>query len=161
MKIHTTLLTILILIILPSDTIAQDDLPENTIARLGKGTINDSKYVAGGTQFAVATSRGICIYNAAIDEQPILLRRHKSPVTSLALTPDSNTLASADQEGVINLWHAYTLDHQREFRNQNRIDVLTFDGTGKTLVAGNFLGSIDIWDTETGMKKFGFSTSKI
>ena len=39
-------------------------LPEGAITRFGKGTINDIKFSPDGTQFAVATTIGVWIYDS-------------------------------------------------------------------------------------------------
>ena len=57
-----------ITILCPSIIYAQDytrwDLPEDAIARLGKGRISDMQYSPDGARLAVATSIGIWVYDA-------------------------------------------------------------------------------------------------
>ena len=48
-------------------------LPEGAITRFGKGTVNDIKFSPDGTQFAVATTIGVWIYDAKTGNENSLL----------------------------------------------------------------------------------------
>lgn len=82
----------------------QWELPENAIARLGKGWINAMKYSPDGTVFAVATSVGIWLYDTENYQETALLARNNKGVEGLVFSPDGATLASAERSGGITLW---------------------------------------------------------
>ena len=84
------------------------------IARLGNGTIHETKYSLDGTRIAVAGGIGIWIYDTATYQESALLPGHTSWVNSVALSPDERTIASGGRwwERSIRLWsgrHVRTL----------------------------------------------------
>ena len=56
-----------------AQVLSQKHLPEAATVRLGKGAINDIEYSPDGTQFAVAGSIEIWIYDAHIYQEVDLL----------------------------------------------------------------------------------------
>jgi WD40 repeat protein len=72
------------------------------LARLGKGAANDIAYSPDGSILAVASSLGFYLYN---DQQRLLdVIETDSPVTSLAFSPDNETLAAGLTDGVVQFW---------------------------------------------------------
>ena len=111
MKKVLFLILVFSMVYLPS-SFAQDytqwELPEGTIARLGKGRINDMEYSPDGTVFAVATSVGIWLYDTETYQETALLARNNKGVEGLVFSPDGTTLASAETFGGITLWDVKT-----------------------------------------------------
>ena len=70
-------------------------LPEGAKARLGKGRISGNiAYSPDGARLAVASSIGIWLYDAGTYQEVALLTGHTDSVSSVAFSPDGNTLAS-------------------------------------------------------------------
>ena len=85
------------------------------IARLGEGTIHETKYSLDGTRIAVAGGIGIWIYDTATYQESALLPGHTSWVNSVALSQDERTIASGGRwwERSIRLWSADTCAHSQ------------------------------------------------
>ena len=83
-------------------------LPEGAKIRLGKGVINDITFSRDGTQFAVATSIGIWIYDAQTGKALALLTGHEREVKAVAYSLNGRTFTSVDAGGETRLWDATT-----------------------------------------------------
>lgn len=82
----------------------QWELPEGTIARLGKGHINDMEYSPDGTVFAVATSIGIWLYDTQTYQETALLARNNKDVERITFGPEGTILAGKERFNGITLW---------------------------------------------------------
>ena len=81
------------------DSFAQDytqwHLPKGAKARLGKGLFSGKiQYSPDGTRLAVVGFSRIWIYDTQTYQDLALLTGHQERVTSLAFSPDGETLAS-------------------------------------------------------------------
>ncbi|MDE0327444.1 MAG: hypothetical protein OXN27_26245, partial [Candidatus Poribacteria bacterium] len=88
-------------------------LPEGAIARLGKGRIYSIAYLPDRQRLAVATGIGIWIYDAETGKELDLLTGHTGFVSTVAFSPDGNTIASGGYDETIRLWDVQT---RREIR---------------------------------------------
>ena len=88
-------------------------LPEGTIARLGKGTVNGITYSPDGTQLVVTSSIGLWVYDAQTYEALTLFTGHTDIVSSAAYSPDGTTLASGSWDNTIRLWNTKTGQHKK------------------------------------------------
>ena len=78
----------------PSSNVAYSkwQLPEGAITRFGKGTINDIKFSPDGTQFAVATTIGVWLYEAKTGRELSLLNGDGPNILHIAYLSDGNAL---------------------------------------------------------------------
>ena len=115
MKITATLLILLVLLL--PNALAQEytrwALPEGTIVRLGKGSVNEIRYSPDGARLAVASSIGIWLYDTTTHQEVALLTGHRGSVNSVAFSPDGSVLASAGWDETVRLWDAVTGEHKR------------------------------------------------
>ena len=130
-------------------------LPENALARFGKGRIIQMKYSPDGKQLAVATPIGIWLYDAQNGKELNLLTGHRSEVNSVAYSPDGSTIATGAWDGV-KLWDAVTGDFKVTISNI-AVRSMTFSPDGSTIVAGTDLGPLHFWDAATGLNKAKFT----
>ena len=82
----------------------QWELPEDAIARLGKGRINDMEYSPDGTVFAVATTVGIWLYDTETYQELALLARNNKGVERITFGPEETILAAKERLNGITLW---------------------------------------------------------
>ena len=131
-------------------SVAQDytrwSLPERAKARLGKGWIFDIAYYPStvqiayspnGTRLAVASSIGIWLYDAHTGAEVTLLTRHTDRISSVAFSPDGETLASGGQEGTLLLWDVGSGQLKAILEgHRGNVTFVAFSPNGKTLVSG-------------------------
>ena len=83
------------------------NLPENAIARYGKGVMGGSDraiaFSPDGKHFAAATGAGIWIYDAQTYRELDLLTGHTRVVRAIAFSPDGKTLASGARDSIVKL----------------------------------------------------------
>jgi len=140
-------------------TFAQDytqwELPEGTIARLGKGRINDMQYSPDGTILAVATTIGIWIYDTETYQERALLANNNRGVEKILFNPEGTVLASAERLRGITLWDVASGKIMKTVSNDASFDrIMLFSPDGATLISGSSDHTIRLWDVSTGTLKF-------
>ena len=137
------------------NTFAQVDLPEGATKRIGKGAIWEMAYSPDGTRLAVASSIGVWLYDAQTGAELKLLTGHAYAATSIAFSPDGQTLATGGDwpDRTIRLWDAATGAHTRtldvsEFSGGS----LAFSPGGKTLAGETYNKKVRLWNAETGAR---------
>ena len=103
--------------------VSQWSLPENAVARIGKGQITDMTYSPDGKLLAVGTPIGAWLYDAQTGDEVALLTgvtntelsnylnlKHKqlNQRPSVAFSPDGKTIAIAGWDQKIRLWDVQT-----------------------------------------------------
>lgn len=144
--------------ILPENS--QWHLPKDKSAVLNTSGINDVQYSPDGTHLAVASSVGIWLYNMNSEEEPALLTTDIPGVFSVSFSPDGQTLASGDNDGLVRLWNIDARKYEeifimnREMLNQ-QVTHVSFNRNGDTLVSANIYEA-NLWDvaTKTHKEKF-------
>lgn len=130
-------------------------LPEGAKARFGKGyKTGSSIFSDDGTRFAISSSVGLWIYDVFTAQEVALLTNHPSEFTVLAVSPDGDILASAN-ENVISLWEIHTDHRITEFtEHSENITTLVFSPDGKILASASEDKTIRLWDAITGRLLF-------
>lgn len=100
---------------------AQWQLPEGATLRLGKGHIRDIKFAPDGTQFVVATSIGVWLYDAHTGLEIARLNEKARNIKTVAFSPDGKTLTSSDYTGNIQTWDILTAKLRATFLGPKRI----------------------------------------
>ncbi len=81
-------------------------IPEDAIARLGKGGINLMQFSPDGTKLAVGTDVGMWIYNVATGQETPLFPVHTGEVNALAFSSDGSRLASGGRyDSGLHIWN--------------------------------------------------------
>ncbi len=131
----------------------QWELPEDAIARLGKGWINAMKYSPDGTVFAVATSVGIWLYDTETYQETALLARNNNGVERLVFSPDGATLASAETFSGITLWDVKArIPKKTGLYNSSFYSNLVFNLDGKIFAHAEYK-DIYLYNAVTGETK--------
>ena len=145
----------------------QWELPEGTIARLGKGRINHMKYSPDGTVFAVATTVGIWLYDTETYQETALLAHNNKGVERIVFNPEGSILSSGEQFKGITLWDVTEQKLMKTFKEGSGI---YFSSDGQTFAHLNseeiyLPKKIYLYDIVTGEDKHilkgdqGFITS--
>ena len=137
------------------------NLPENAIARFGKGVMGGSDravaFSPDGTRFAVATGAGIWIYDAKTYREISLLTGPTGVVRTVAFSPDGKTLASGANDRTIKLWNIETGDVVTCSGHRGHVESVAFSPDGKMIVSGAEDSTVRLWNTENGQNLATFT----
>ncbi len=121
-------------------------LPDGAKARLGKGTINDIKFSPDGTQFAVATTIGVWLYDAKSGNEVSLLKGDRHNILHITYLSDGSIL-----RGVINSYNYLRVIHWNTTTGKHLSSIQDTEN-GKYLYTSDF--------SENGMRLAGIEVSK-
>ena len=149
------ILTFLTLVFLPN-TFAQRDaepeLPVGVKAYIkcsGKITGN-IQYSPDGKELAVASNKGIWIYNARTGAEVALLSGHQGDVLAIAYALNGKMLASAGRDETVRLWNPQTGESLATLTGHDGLVTgVAFSSDGKQLVSGSGDATVCLWSTET------------
>ena len=155
-----SLITLLLMTVMLANGFAQDNtkvgLPDEAIARLGKGGINLMRFSPDGTRLAVGTDVAVWLYDVSDGKETVLFTGHGGQVNALAFSPDGKILASGGfANPVIQLWDLETDNKLVTFKLAERHDSVTalaFSKNNTTLMSLDKFGDITRWDIVTGSK---------
>ena len=137
------------------------NLPENAIARFGKGVMGGSDravaFSPDGQRFAVATGAGIWIYDAQTYREMALLTGHTGVARTIIFSSDGKTLASGARDRTIKLWNLETGDVITCIGHRRGVESVAFSPDGKMIVSGAEDSTVKLWSTENGKNFAAFT----
>ena len=150
--IYSVLITLLVATNIYSQTFPQWQLPDNATMRIGKGVAQGIAYHPDGTKIAVSTRIGIWIYDVETGEALNLFTADTSTFSSLAFSPDGNTLVSDIHGNRLCMWDANTGRKIRTIFGHSHpsINDIEFSPDGTMFATGGSGSTVRIWEAETG-----------
>ena len=140
-------------LLLSNASLAQDHtqwhLPEGAKIRIGKGAVSDITFSPDGTQFAVATSIGIWIYDAKTGAEITVLKQPDRGYGKIAFSPDGNVLACAtgsNGRGEVQLWDQAAGQLVTTLPSATGIASLFFSEDGTKLACAGSFGRVHVWE---------------
>ena len=131
------------------------DLPKGAIERFGKGWVRDIVFSPDGSQFAVATTTGIWIYDSHTGKQINRFEGHMGGANAISYSRNGQLLAASHQDLTIRLWEP-TSKNQKEpipalRGHKDKIYAVTFssDGNSSMLASASADKTIRLWDPHT------------
>ena len=130
----------------------EPQLPEGVKTRIkcsGK-IMGNIQYSPDGKELAVASSKGIWIYDARTGAEVALLSGHNGDVLAIAYAPNGKTLASAGRDETVRLWNPKTGENLATFTGHGGlVTSIAFSSDGKQLFSGSGDGTVRLWSTQT------------
>ncbi len=156
-RLFLTILVFLILFLAYNSTIFSQDytqlnLPEHAKARLGKGTILDIQLSPDGNRLAISSTTGVWLYDVSMNARNTPLIRFDTQYTStMAFSPDSETLATSGYDKMMRFWNADTGELRLKFDTPDGpFRSMKFSPDSKTLISQNWNGVVWIWNVTNG-----------
>jgi len=103
-----------------------------------------------GQKLAVAHPGRIVLLDAATAEIIQKLTRQETKVDWLSFSDDGRTLATANEDGAIQIWDLVNGQVARTIAGAGRITALCFAPAGRILASASEDGSVSLWDLQTG-----------
>ena len=143
------------------------ELPEEAIARLGKGKVSDVAFSPDNEFLAVATSIGLWWYELATMEPVALWETERGLVSAVSFSNDGKSVATGNIDGNVKVWETQSQRSVLEIGKRvlnGRVSQLTFSPDGKHLAAShtfaNWVGTVPVWSVETGAPIVEFTVEK-
>ncbi|RKU13102.1 hypothetical protein C6503_16260 [Candidatus Poribacteria bacterium] len=130
-------------------------LPENAIARLGRGSVKDVAFSPDGMHLAAATDIGLWWYELATMQPVALWETERGMVSAVSFSHDGQWIATGNADGIVKVWT--TQDQQcimeiGQRRLNHGVAQLTFSPDGQYLAASHYhFHSVSVWSTKTGV----------
>ena len=139
---HLLSISVILIIVIYANGFCQDNtqvgLPEDAIARLGKGGINVMQFSPDGTRLAVGTDVGVWLYDVPDGKETALFTKRTGQVNALAFSHDGKMLVSGGaNSGFLNpeiyLWDVNTDSKQAIFMSTGSPAAFAFSQDNATL----------------------------
>ena len=98
-----------------------------------------------------ATGGDVGLWDTASGRRTATLTE-SSPVSSVAFSPNGQTLAAGDEGGDVGLWDTASGRRTATLTESNLVDSVAFSPNGQTLAAGDTGGYVGLWDTASGQQ---------
>ncbi|MCG9128500.1 PD40 domain-containing protein [Candidatus Poribacteria bacterium] len=157
-KINRILVLIPVFLLFSYNCFSEDyatwNLPEDALARLGKGEINQITYSPDSKYIAIASSIGLWIYDSNSGQPVDLITASRKNFKSVVYSPDGKTIA-AGSLGVVYVWDT----SKRELKNTlvghgSNVISMSVSPDGKTIACGVSIivssDAIFLWDLKSG-----------
>ncbi|QGJ71206.1 Hypothetical protein PBC10988_29100 [Planctomycetales bacterium 10988] len=133
------------------------ELPSGKLAFRFQGKYEHIALDAKGTTLAASHQNHVTLWDLATFKEEIKIPTGQDSIRSLALSPDSQWLATGGKEAKIKIWNPRTAQNIAILeRHRQPVTTLSFDSRGKRLLTGSEDKSVQLWDTGNWMHLLTF-----
>ncbi len=115
---------------------------------------SDGRFLAAASANAYWRARNetpaIQVWDIATEQHVFTVEKYDRNIEALVLSPDSKTLASADNANSVQLWDVESGRLQYTLKAATSFQVLTFSPDGSRLATGSSDGILRLWDIHAG-----------
>ena len=87
--------------------------------------------------------------------ETVIQKGHELAVVSIAISPDSNYVATGSKDKSVKLWDLRSGKEVRSFQgHEHTVNTLNFSTDGKLLISGSYDKSTRVWEVATGKELF-------
>ncbi len=130
-------------------------LPENAIARLGRGKVRDVAFAPDGSHLAVATDIGLWWCELATRQPIALWETERGMVSAVSFSDDGQWIATGNADSIVKVSDTRNQQCVLEIgqrRLNHGVAQLTFSPDGQHLAASHYhFHSVSVWSTKTGV----------
>ncbi len=130
-------------------------LPENAIARLGRGSVKDVAFSPDGECLVAATDIGLWWYELATMQPVALWETERGMVSAASFSDDGQWIATGNADSIVKVWDTRNQQCVLEIgqrRLNHGVAQLTFSPDGQHLAASHYhFHSVSVWSTKTGV----------
>ena len=135
--------------VVPEDTIGTTwALPEDAIARLGKGDVGDVKLSPDGTYFAVGTGVGLWWYDVSSMLPISLWETERGLISSVGFSHDGKWIVISSWDQVIKVLDVQTGKCIYRMEGQSAFEHITFSSNGKWIATAHMNGVVKVLDVQ-------------
>jgi cytochrome c len=124
------------------------------VLRFHDGAVNAVALLRDGRPASAGEDARIAIWKPGETKPDMVLRGHKAPVVSLAVSPDGATLASASWDHTARLWSLADSANNGEPRvldgHKDNVNGAAFTPDGKSVVTAGYDATLRIWPMTNG-----------
>lgn len=113
--------------------------------KAAKALKNSFVVISPNTRTQVTAALGRAIYDL---KEMNSLEGHRSAIKNLSFSPDANTLASVDDDGVIKLWKSDGILQKTIHGHTRYIHGVSFSPNGKMFASASGDGTVKLWNLE-------------
>ena len=109
------------------------------------------KYSLDGKTIAITEGLEVNLWNVNTGKHLKTLKGHEGLITSVAFSPDEDTLVTGSTDGTARLWNAHTGENIKVLvEDEETIDTVVYSRNGKTLAAHSKHNTVWLWNAHTG-----------
>ncbi len=136
----------------PEPLSAENNLTATQVAALEIEAPMDLAWSPAGEYLAVANANDVSIHDASTLDLLRLIGKGE-PMSTVALSPNGDILASGSFNGALILWHAATGEQLSTLSEDLFVISMAFSADGSSLLTGSGgEGTVKLWDVETGQE---------
>ena len=128
-------------------------LPENAIARLGRGRVRDVAFSPDGVHLVVATDIGLWWYELATMQPVALWETERGMVSAVSFSDDGQWIATGNSDSIVKVLDTQNQQCVLEIGQRvlnHSVQQLAFSPDGHYLAASRARVPVSVWCTETG-----------